>query len=661
VTVAARPATAASVNAGSKAGASASIRPTLAALLAGVVVLGISRYPLTAWPLALALLGYAALLWRCPAAYFIVLPIVLPAADLGLWTGWTMLGESDFFVLTTLAVLLVRNPPNLNDILPAGLPGLVVLAFAAIWLTATVVGVASPLGAPPSDNVFLRPDNALRLAKGLAEALILLPFLRQRQRVHADAVTLLGWGLAAGLGSVTVIVVAERLLFAGILEFSTAYRAAGPFSSMRVGGGHIGAYAALALPFSLSLFRLRPRWLGAGLATLACACGAYTLAVTFARTAYAAGMVAMLVAGLGSLWAANRSRVRSFVPSIVIMVLLMATLAVTAAFTGMNTRFAASAADFLVRQQNWRAGLAVRDTSAPEFLFGMGLGTYQRVMLVRSPVNRPSDLVLERDEAGAYASMRVETPFFLGQKITVPDAGSLHVVLQARSSDAQAALGVVVCNKVLLYSDNCRGADVKLAAPNQWVSFKATMPTERLGGRSLLGLLRRPVEFSVFGSVGHGIDVRDIGLTDDDGRPVLVNGNFGHGLDRWVFTDDRHVAWRMLNQYLMLFFETGVLGVTAFIALAGLAFAGGIRAVRAGGAGGAVRTGGAGGAVRTGGAGRAVRAGCIDGAAVAGAVAGFMISSLFDNVLEAPRLATLFFLICLCGLMQWEADRPPPD
>jgi hypothetical protein len=46
---------------------------------------------------------------------------------------------------------------------------------------------------------------------------------------------------------------------------------------------------------------------------------------------------------------------------------------------------------------------------------------------------------------------------------------------------------------------------------------------------------------------------------------------------------------------------------------------------------------------------------------VAGAVAGFMISSLFDNVLEAPRLATLFFLICLCGLMQWEADRPPPD
>jgi hypothetical protein len=78
----------------------------------------------------------------------------------------------------------------------------------------------------------------------------------------------------------------------------------------------------------------------------------------------------------------------------------------------------------------------------------------------------------------------------------------------------------------------------------------------------------------------------------------------------------------------MLFFETGIFGVTAFVALAGLAFAGGIRALRGGVA---------------------------SGAAVAGAVAGFMISGLFDNVLEAPRLATLFFLICLCGLMQWEA------
>jgi hypothetical protein len=134
--------------------------------------------------------------------------------------------------------------------------------------------------------------------------------------------------------------------------------------------------------------------------------------------------------------------------------------------------------------------------------------------------------------------------------------------------------------------------------------------------------------------VGHTIDVRDISLTDDAGRPVLANGDFADGLDRWVFTDDSHVSWRMLNQYLMLFFETGIFGVVAFVALAGLAFAGGVRALRGGAA---------------------------SGAAVAGAIAGFMVSGLFDNLLEAQRLATLFFLTCWCGLLQWEARVSRPD
>ncbi|MDR3533265.1 MAG: hypothetical protein P4L90_22240 [Rhodopila sp.] len=597
-------------------------------MLALLVLLGLARYPVAQWPLAVALAAYTALLWYRPAAFLLVLPIVLPAWDLGLWTGWMMVGESDLFILTTIAVLMVRDPPQAIDLRVASAPRVVLLAFTAGWLIATVVGMSSPLGATHSDNAFLRPDNALRLAKGLIEALALLPSLRQRQRVHGDAVTLLGWGLAAGLCAVTLIVLAERALFASILDFSTAYRVAGPFSSMRVGGGHIGAYTALVLPFVLCLFQLRPRWLGSGLAMLACLCGGYTLAVTFARTAYAAGMVAMAVAGPGWLWAANQRRTHALAFGIVPVVLVLSALAATAAFTGMHERFAASAMDLSTRQQNWRAGLAVRDPGVPAALFGMGLGTYQRTMLSRSPVNRPSDLVLKQDDEGTYASMRVETPFYLGQKIALPETGFLHLTLRARSPDGQTALGVAICDKVLLYSDNCRGADTKLVEPDHWVTVAAAFPLDGLGGRALFGVLRRPVELSLFGRAGHTIDIRDISLSDDAGRPMLVNGDFGHGLDRWIFTDDSHVSWRMLNQYLMLFFETGILGLMAFAALAGLALAGGVRALRGG---------------------------ALAGAVVAGAVAGFMVSGLFDNVLEAPRLATLFFLVCWCGLIQWEA------
>jgi hypothetical protein len=604
----------------------------IALSIAIAILIGVSRYPLP-WLLAPPLLAYVALLCRCPAGFLLILPIVVPAWDLGLWTGWTMLDESDFFIAATVAVLLVRQPPNAGDLRFNGASGLVLLAFVTCWLVAAIMGMASKLGAAYSSNEFLRPDNAIRVAKGLLGALVLLPFLRQRQRRHGDAVSLLGHGLAAGLGVVTLVVLAERALFPGILDFAGDYRVAGPFSSMRVGGGHIGAYAVLALPFAVCLSRLRPLRLGAALAVLAFLLGGYTIVVTFARTAYAACLVAMIVTGLGCLFVANRRRIGSLAAGIAPAALIVAALAVAAVFTGMHERFAATASDFLTRQQNWSAGLAVRDRDLPATMFGMGLGTYQRTMLMRSPVNRPSDLGLGRDDLGRYASMRVETPFFLGQKIAVPPTGALHLSLRVRSGDdreaeGQAALGAVICDKVLLYSDNCRGSELKLTEPNTWTSVQVTVPAKGLGSRTLFGLLRRPVELSLYGPIGHRLELRDIELTDDSGVSLLANGAFAHDLDRWIFTDDSHVSWRMLNQYLMLFFETGIMGLAAFLALAGVAIAGGVRALKGG---------------------------SLAGAAVAGAVAGFLVSGVSDNILEAPRVATLFFLVCCCGLMQWEA------
>ena len=110
-------------------------------------------------------------------------------------------------------------------------------------------------------------------------------------------------------------------------------------------------------------------------------------------------------------------------------------------------------------------------------------------------------------------------------------------------------------------------------------------------------------------------------------------------MDRWILTDDLHVAWRIFNLYLMLLFESGVLGLASFIALSGLTIAGGVRAL--------------------------IR-GQVLGAAVIGSVVSFLISGLFDNVMEAPRLATVFLLICATGLVLWERDggggiQPPED
>jgi hypothetical protein len=607
---------------------------TFTALAAGCLALaawGLASYPLPVWPLAATIAAYAAALWRWPSLFLLILPVFVPAYDLGLWTGWMAVGESDLFIAVTVAVLLIRAPPTAQDLRPTGACAVILAAFAVSWLIATVVGLTSPLGAAPSDNAFLRPDNALRLFKPLAETLALLPFLRRRQRTHGDVSTRIGWGLTASLAVVTVIVLAERILFASIFDASTAYRVAGPFSSMRVGGGHIGAYAALVLPFTLTVFQLRPRWCGTVLALAACVCGGYTLAVTFARTAYAACLLGMAVTATGCLFLATRNRSRSAVLWVAPVAAVLAAVLAVAGLTGMHTRFAASGVDFLIRQDNWRAGLAVRDDGVPATLFGMGLGTYQRAMLERSPVNRPSDIVLRADSAGPYVSIRIETPFYLGQKITLPSRGRLSLTLRARAPDGVATLGILVCDKMLLYADNCRGTEDRLTT--QWATFHTTIPSDGLGETAVNGLLRRPVELAVAGPIGHMIEIRDISVTDEQGTSLLANGDFTHGLDRWIFTDDSHVSYRMLNAYLMLFFETGIFGVTAYVALAILAFAGGIRALRSG---------------------------SLAGASIIGAVTAFLISGLSDNVLEAPRLAILFFLICCCGLIEWDDAYTAP-
>jgi hypothetical protein len=605
----------------------------VAALCAVPCVWLLAEYPLPIWPLIGALVAYVAGLWRWPTLWLIVLPAVLPALDLGLWTGWYVVNEADLFVLATLATLAVRRPPAATDFIPNRWPGAVLLLFLVSYAISVVIGLTAPNGGGLSSNPFLRPDNALRLGKGLVEAIVLLPFLRHVLRMGAKPRITLACGFVLGLILVTAVVLVERALFAGILDFGTDYRVAGPFSSMHVGGGHIGAYTALALPFAFALGLMSLRCLP--LTALGIVGGTYTLIVTFARTGYAAGLGGCTVMGLTvlrALWA-RRGWTRAAVAAAFVVFLLA--VAGAAASGVMRQRLLGAADDLITRESNWRAGWAVRDEGVLTDAFGMGLGTYQRTMSARSGVNRPTDFGLSEDSSGRFVWIRMASPFFLGQKIVLPEIGSVHLKLTFRGSTPGAGLAWSVCDKVLLYSDHCQSGQAGTITPNVWQDVSAIIPVAELGACIAGGTICRPVELAVFGSAGGStFAVRDISMTDDSGRQLLANGDFRQDMDRWIFTDDSHVSWRIFNQYLMLLFETGIVGLVAYLAMAGVAFAGGVRA--------AWQNDPVGGAI-------------------AGAIASFLLSGLFDNDLEAPRLATLFYLICFTGIALWDVtpSRPP--
>ena len=552
------------------------------ALAAAIVV----HYPLAPWAFGIALLLYALALRLWPALWLTVLPAVLPSFDLTPWTGWTQIGEPDLFVLATIGILALWTPPRLVDFRLEGWAAAVVVLSVISYLSSIALGLALPGPEGGSDNPYLRPDNALRLAKGFFTALALLPFFRARMRTHGDAIGWLGAGMSIGLALVALAVLAERAVFTGLFDFTTGYRVVGTFSSMHVGGGYIGAYIAMALPFLLvCLLRPRPLTLLAmfGVAIVA----GYALVVGYARTAYAAASISMLTATVGWAWGA-RHRNTGTAPGLALSALVLLTIgAILVAAVGsgfMAKRLGTVVSSLGDREENWSGGMALRDDGLASGLFGKGLGTYPRIVLARKRDDRfPTNFVVGEEGGYRFLSLHAGLPIYFGQKVTVQPDQQYRLSLALRSPDGKGALTVLLCEKMLLYSANCRHTTFRTRIPGKWEDFGAAISSAGLDEHTMLGWLKRPVELSLVDPVpGSTIEIGRVRMLDPRGRDILANGDFSRGTERWYFTDDQHAIWRIENQYLMTLFESGVLSLVSFVLLAATALVGAARAMARG-------------------------------------------------------------------------------
>jgi VanZ family protein len=596
-----------------------------------------ANYPLARWVLGIALMLYALALWRWPSLWLAVIPAVLPTVDLTPWTGWMQVGEPDLFVLATIGILALRAPPRSADFRLEGLAAAAVALSLISYLLSVALGLALPGPEGGSDNPYLRPDNALRLAKGFFTALVLLPFLRARMRTHGDAMVWLGIGMTAGLALVAAVVLVERAVFTGLLDFTTDYRVVGTFSSMHIGGGHIGAYIAMAFPFLLvCLLRPRPLTL---LAMFGIAIGAaYSLVVSYARAAYAAALISTLTVGLGWAWAARQrhTATASAVALSALLALPIGGIAVAAMGSGfMAERLRTVYPALADREGNWSGGLSLRDDGLATTLFGMGLGTYPRIVLARKPDERfPTNFVVDQDGGYRFLSLHSGLPTYFGQKVPVQPDKQYRLFVALRSPDGKGVLTVLLCEKMLLYSANCRDTTFRLHDSGRWEDFGAAISSAGLDDDATLAWFKPPVELALFDPVaGSTIEIGHIRMLDPQGHDILANGDFSRGTERWYFTDDQHLIWRIENQYLMSLFEGGALGLASFVLLVGTALVGAVRAI-----------------------GPSDRM----AAAVAASLVAFLCSAGFDYLLGVPRLAALFYIIVFCGLTMMQSPPRGP-
>ncbi|USX24315.1 hypothetical protein NHH73_16945 [Oxalobacteraceae bacterium OTU3CINTB1] len=271
------------------------LAPIPLALLMALLI----HYPFRPLAAALAVAAYAALLWWRPALWLLLVPAALPWLDLGTWTGWFYVDELDLMLMATAAVGYWRLAPCERT---GRLPTVAKLLLAAVIAATAIAAVRGLLPLPPLDlNAFVSYNshyNSLRVAKGLAWALVLLPLLTRSVGPELSGLrTLLTPGMLLGLCCTALIQGWERWLFPGLLNFSTDYRPTASFSAMHTGGAALDAFLALSFPF-VACWLLGPtkHWqLGAALVLLMM--GLFTGFTTFSRDVWLAYAASGVVIG----------------------------------------------------------------------------------------------------------------------------------------------------------------------------------------------------------------------------------------------------------------------------------------------------------------------------------------------------------------------------
>jgi hypothetical protein len=291
----------------------------------------------------------------------------------------------------------------------------------------------------------------------------------------------------------------------------------------------------------------------------------------------------------------------------------------------MKERVQSVSHDLDLREEHWAESMALQGDGWYTKLAGAGLGRYPELYFWNNRKGEFPGTVIAAEE-GARDFIRLgggrNTPDLLrlSQRISVEPSQTLTVDVTLRSDTPKAVLHVDVCEKWLLYTERCTGKPASFRPESgNWQEASGVVYTGDLGSHSALHL-RPTILTLVVDRAGTLVDIDQIRVRDRSGRDLVANGGF-QGSDRWFFTSDRsHLPWHAKNLWLGIWFDQGWFGLMAFIAFGSVAMLAALRMAKSNET---------------------------FGAAIAPSLAAFFLVGLFDTLLDATRLASIFYLLCV--------------
>lgn len=557
------------------------VAPALAGLVVGGVV---------AWTV-----------WR-PADAWFMLPAFLPLANFTPWTGWWLVDESDLLVLAVLGGSCLRwglgakypppapwgRTPRCVHWVYGALP---LVLLIGVWRGLDDARAATPWTQVLADlwtqgvhGDYDLPGNTLRVAKSWVWGLLLMPVL---YRASQGAALRLAHGMVFGLALVCAVVLWERTVYAGGLDFSHQYRTTAWFWEMHVGGGAIDGYLVMTLPFAWWAAWTAPqgwRWYAAALLVVL---SIYAALTTYSRGVYLTAALTLIT--LGAL--AHHHRIFSPDRSVwhrramlgLLAALVAETLLVLLGGAFMSDRLAKSNADLYQRMAHWQRGLGLLQTPG-QWLWGLGAGrlpAHYSTQVAEGAL--PGQIRWVHNAAGTHsvwltgpATENTKGELALTQRVALAPNTAYRVRLRGHA-DAPVKVLVQLCERHLLYTFQCQWSTTRaLGMPQRqdnWIELplrgralaSSGMPSSWREGVLAITLLQAKTS----------VRLDTVELIGPEGLQVAKNTDFSLGPLYWgSIADKNYLPWHIDNLFIELLIQHGLfgLGVVAAWATSAIVF-----------------------------------------------------------------------------------------
>ncbi len=307
----------------------------------------------------------------------------------------------------------------------------------------------------------------------------------------------------------------------------------------------------------------------------------------------------------------------------------------------MEDRFSTVATDFQGRVAHWKNAVNIMDADLSTSLLGQGIGRFPETYYWNTQQAKNVDVfIFKQEDKNTYMTFSGSYSLNLSQRIDIQPNTTYYLSVDVRTS-SNATLVMKICHRQIIvpyeWNPTCWIKSEVINTHGNWDTVKFIVPSGKLG--SIKYYLQAPLlltftnsQYPTEGVKQTLLDIDNIALKTESNQNLIKNGDFEQGIERWYgFYDFNHLPWHIKNLWVNAYFEMGLLGLISFILLTAYS----------------IKNAYSGSRLRN-----------YFSAACLLCIIGFQCVGAFGTILDAPRVAFLYYLLLLISLQTEKPVNP---